>query len=93
MVILLILCLVATVVGLLFYWLAEWSTHIWNYEGLSDKAVLVTGCDVNEIALEIALMLDKNGVPVFACYSDETIVDRLKYVFFWKMLAARPPCL
>ena len=78
MFILLILCVVATVI--LFYWLADRFIYVWNSEGLSDKAVLITGCDVNEIAREIALMLDKNGVPVFACYSNETNADYLKYV-------------
>ena len=69
MFVLLILCVLATAV--LVYWLAESSTSLWNCEGLSAKAVLITGCDVNKIAREIVMLLDKNGVPVFACYSKE----------------------
>jgi len=41
--------------------------------------VLITGCDFNEIAREIALLLDNNGVPVFACYSNETNAHELRY--------------
>ena len=78
MFILLVLCVVAAVA--LFYWLAEMSISAWKSEGVSDKAVLITGCDVNEIAREVALMLDNYGVPVFACYSNETNADHLMYV-------------
>ena len=81
MFVLLILCVVATVFVLL-YWLAESSISIWSCRCLSDKAVIITGCDFNKIAREIALLLDKNGVPVFACYSNEANADRLKYVRF-----------
>jgi len=78
MFILLTVCVVATVA--LFYWLSRKSVSVWKCEGLSHKAVLITGCDVNEIAREIALTLDKNGVPVFACCADEANADHLKYV-------------
>ena len=76
---LLMLCVIATVF-VLVYWVAEISTCIWRCDRLSHKAVLITGCDFNEIARETAVLLDKNGVPVFACCSNETNADRFKYV-------------
>jgi len=79
--ILLILCAIATV-SVLLYWLAESSTCVWRCDRLSDKAVLITGCDFNEIARETAVLLDKNGVPVFACCSNKTNANRFKYVCF-----------
>jgi len=75
---LLILCVVVTVFVLL-YWLAERFMSIWSCEYLSEnKAVLITGCDFNEVAREIAVLLDRNGVPVFACYSNEADAIHLK---------------
>jgi len=79
MFVLLILCAVVAAVAVL-YWFAERSVTLWNCKDLSKKAVLITGCDVNEIALELAFLLDKNGVPVFACYSDETNADDIRFV-------------
>ena len=79
MLVLLIVCIVAAVI-LLLHWLAESSMFVWNCDCLSNKAVLITGCDFSEVAREIAMLLDKNGAPVFACCSDETNADRLKYV-------------
>jgi len=87
MFILLIVCVVATVV--LLCWLTRESFSLWKCESLSDKAVLITGCDVNEIAREVALMLGKNGVPVFACCANEANADQLKYVIFFTPRALR----
>jgi len=78
MFVLLILFVVATVV-ILSYWLVESNDLTWRCECLSNKAVLITGCDFNQIAREIALLLDKHGVPVFACCSNETNAHELRY--------------
>jgi len=77
---LLILFVVVATVVVLSYWLVESCILTWSCEGSSNKAVLITGCDFNEVAREIALLLDKNGVPVFACYSNETNAHELQYV-------------
>jgi len=70
---------VVAVVVVLSCWLIQSRALTWSCEGLSNKAVLITGCDFNEIAREIALLLDNNGVPVFACYSNETNAHELRY--------------
>ena len=79
MLVLLIVFLVAAVFVTL-YLLSESSACTWKCDSLSGKAVLITGCDFNEIARQLAVLLDKNGVPVFACYSDKTNADHLKYI-------------
>jgi len=76
----LILFVVVTLVVLL-YWIVASCFFTWRCEDLSNKAVLITGCDFNEVAREIALLLDKNGVPVFACFSSETNAQELRYDF------------
>ena len=79
MFVLLILFVVVTSLLVLLYWSSDSCVLTWNCEDLSNKAVLITGCDFNEVARELALLLDKNGVPVFACYSNETNAHELQY--------------
>jgi len=75
MFILLLLC----VVCVLLCWLVKRCIiSLCSFAYLSDKAVLITGCDINETAIEVAVLLDKNGVPVFACFCDKENANRLK---------------